>query len=394
MIANIETEENINKFIRKNKNTRDKKRIIYFVFVIIFCNILIYFIILNKKLSKNLSLNITNRNNIIILKDEIFKRITNLERILKGKDNNNKLDYNEEEEFDENLKKKIIATQHYFCRNNDLFFDSEIENKIQHVKTSLNNISFYMYVYKENDIVSSSIIKSGAWEAESSINLINCLNFYSKKKNLSNKEITVLDLGANVGWYSFYLGYAGYDVISFEVSSINNYILKKNFCLNETINITIINKGIGQEDEKCLLHHPSVNIGNAIILCGENTNMKNKKENLIEEVRFTKLSNYIPYLSNKNLAVIKIDIEGAEGKAIKSGIELITKYHVPFLLIEFSLNYLKMQGTDPKEFLEIFEKNGYKMNTNGFFSKKYLSIDELLKLPPINLYIVYIKFLE
>ena len=38
-----------------------------------------------------------------------------------------------------------------------------------------------------------------------------------------------MDIGANVGWYSFYLGNAGYEIIAFEVSKINNYILKKTF---------------------------------------------------------------------------------------------------------------------------------------------------------------------
>ena len=33
--------------------------------------------------------------------------------------------------------------------------------------------------------------------------------------------------------------------------------------------------------------------------------------------------------------MIKMDIEGSEGKAFESGIELITKYHVPFILMEY-----------------------------------------------------------
>ena len=49
------------------------------------------------------------------------------------------------------------------------------------------------------------------------------------------------------------------------------------------------------------------------------------------EIFLTRLSNYIPFLIGKNLALIKIDIEGSEGKALESGIELITKYHIPFI---------------------------------------------------------------
>ena len=126
----------------------------------------------------------------------------------------------------------------------------------------------------------------------------------------------------------------------------------------------------------------------------EQNSIPRKNEDFIEEIKFTKLSNYIPYLINKNLALIKIDIEGSEGKAINSGIELITKYHIPFIFVEFVPDYLKIQGTDPKEFLETFEKNGYKISLQDFLSKKYLSIEQILKLSDINLFIVYCDFLE
>ena len=88
-----------------------------------------------------------------------------------------------------------------------------------------------------------------------------------------------------------------------------------------------------------------------------------------------------------------MDIEGSEGKAIESGIELITKYHIPFIVTEFNIDYLKMQGTDPKIFLERFEKNGYKFSIVDFLSNKFISIDSLLKLPITNLYIIYYEFL-
>lgn len=92
--------------------------------------------------------------------------------------------------------------------------------------------------------------------------------------------------------------------------------------------------------------------------------------------------------------MIKIDVEGSEGKVINSGIELIIKYHVPFIFAEFRIDYLKMQGTDPKELLEIFVNNGYQISTVDFLSKKYSSIENILKLSSENLFFVYSKFLE
>ena len=129
------------------------------------------------------------------------------------------------------------------------------------------------------------------------------------------------------------------------------------------------------------------------VLCGENANIGGDKQ-YSEEIQFTRLSNYIPYLSNKNLALIKIDVEGSEGKVVKSGIELITKYHIPFIYIEFTTDYLKMQGTNTRELLEIFTKNGYSISFVDFISKKYITIDQIVNVTSKDLYLVYSKFLE
>ena len=393
-----------NKFKRSSRKRKFNKLLICIIFIILSTILFLYIRDFNKKLNKNFE-------NIIDLNHNLFKKIQNLETIIKQKENsyiisnsdvttnnNNNVAINKinslNEEFDEKLNQKYKENQHHFCQSNDLFTDIEIENKISKVHAHLNNISFYMFVYKSGDYVSDSISGSGSWERDQTNKVINCLNYYSNKKQLSKNEITVLDIGANVGWYSFYLANEGYELFSYEVSHFNTYILKKNFCLNENVNITIINKGIGLQQEKCLLHHPSINIGNAVILCGENVNIAKRNKNLTEEVEFTKLSNYFSFLSKKNIAFIKLDVEGSEGKVIESGIEFISKYHVPFLLVEFRNDYLKMQGTDPRKFLEMFENNGYVFSTVSFFPQNYMSIEALLEIKSTDLYIVYKNILE
>ena len=115
----------------------------------------------------------------------------------------------------------------------------------------------------------------------------------------------------------------------------------------------------------------------------------------IGEIRLTKLSNYIPFLLKKNLILIKIDVEGSEGKAIEGGIELITNYHVPFIFLEFCQNFLKLHGTEPKKLLELFIDNGYKISISNFF-ENYISVDDIIntKYLFLNLYIIYSKIIE
>ena len=397
MLTNMEVDKFSKLHPKRNKVNKSKKIIKAIIFIILSILLFLYLFYFTKRLN-------TNYSKIINLNYYLIKKIQDLENIIKRQrpnpiisselNSNSSKENSSNEEFDEILNKKYIENQIHFCQSDDLFYDTEIENKIKRVRAHLNNIAFYMFVYKSNDYVSDSISGSGAWEGIQVSKLIKSLNYYGEKKKLNKNEITVLDIGANVGWYSFYLANAGYELFSFEVSHINGYIIKKNFCLNQTLKITLINKGIGLQEEKCFLHHPSNNIGNAVVLCGENGNIAVKKENLTEEVEFTKLSNYYSFLSKKNLALIKLDVEGSEGKVIESGIEFISKYKVPFLFVEFRNDYLKLQGTDPKEFLEMFEKNGYLFSIDDFFCKKYLSIEVLLKVKSTDLFIIHKSILE
>ena len=299
MLTNMEVDKFSKLHPKRNKVNKSKKIIKAIIFIILSILLFLYLFYFTKRLN-------TNYAKIINLNYYLIKKIQDLENILKRQrpnpiisselNSNSSKENSSNEEFDEILNKKYIENQIHFCQSDDLFYDTEIENKIKRVRAHLNNIAFYMFVYKSNDYVSDSISGSGAWEGIQVSKLIKSLNYYGEKKKLNKNEITVLDIGANVGWYSFYLVNSGYELFSFEVSHINGYIIKKNFCLNQTLKITLINKGIGLEKEKCFLHHPSNNIGNAVILCGENGNNGVKKENLTEEVEFTKLSNYYSFL--------------------------------------------------------------------------------------------------
>ena len=296
--------------------------------------------------------------------------------------------------FNQNINEKYINSQNYFCNNQNIFYNKIFEDRIKLIDIIFNDKKFNMFVYSNSDIVSNYIIKDKAWEVIETQNLLKALNYYSNKKNINKKDIYIIDIGANIGWYSFILGKYGYNIISFEPSKINNYILKKNYCLNKEINITIINKGLFNEEKKCYLYNDINNEGNGFIECDLNHNLSTSFKKT-GEIVLTKLSNYLPFFNNKNLILIKMDIEGAERNAIDGGIEFITKYHVPFIFFEFSPTYLKRLNKEPKEFLQLFVDNGYKISVLDFFSN-HTSVDNIMKknIFQINLYLVYSKILE
>ena len=109
----------------------------------------------------------------------------------------------------------------------------------------------------------------------------------------------------------------------------------------------------------------------------------------------TKLENYVQFLTQNNLGLIKIDIEGAEEKALESGFTLISKYRVPFIFMEFNPRALEAHGTDPRKFLKRFLKYGYRFARYNFFDNDFYPIDEIMGRTNdgsnINLFIVHYK---
>ena len=374
-IVSIITKDRIEKFTKKNKY-----RIIIIIFLILlFIQILFFFFYL-------------------IFGKIILNQFTELKILLK-KDNNTSLNHynyfqNEENDkiFTEMDRQKHIKQQNLFCQNQINNNNTKIEDKIKIVNINFSNSNFDMFIYKSNDFLSNAISGSGSWETKETNNLLSLLDYYSRKKNIQRNDIYVLDIGANIGWYTFILGNKGYNIISFEPSTTNYYILNKNYCLNNNTNIILINKGLDIEETNISIYHPLINIGNAI--SSNDAHNSNIKNYIKEEIILTKLEKYIPYLVNKNLALMKLDIEGSEGKAIESGKELITKYHIPFIFMEWTPKALKLKGTDPELFLKLFINNGYKISKKDFLSGEYCSFDEIINLDVINLYIIYTNFLE
>ena len=391
----METERKvIIKLANKQKNQKHSKLkklkylifFFFFLFVLIIIGIIIFIYIYKLNLNQN------NFSKLSI--EKLYQISSTILKLIKLKEEELKnLLY-----FNNNINEKYKHELNYFCDNQNIYYNKEFEDKIKKIDVDLNEKKFYLFAYDNSDAVSNKIYSSKSWEEKQTNLLLNALNFYSNKKNIKNENIYFVDIGANIGWYSFFLGKYGYNIISFEPNKLNYYILKKNFCLNKDIKITIINKGLYSEEKKCDLHLQIGNVGNGMAICDNQGNILPHflQKNKTEEIILTKLNNYIPFLSEKNLALIKIDAEGSEGKVFEGGIELITKYHVPFIFIEFAPKSLELHGTKPREFLQLLKDNGYNFSLESFFDKNIFTPDDIIKRTNdyINLYIFYTQFIE
>ena len=208
----------------------------------------------------------------------------------------------------ENIIKESFAIQKDFCDNTNKYLNLEYENMIKLTDFEFKNIDYKIYVYKQGDnYMSNFIIRTKGYDIQEMTNFYDVLEYYGKTKNILNKkDIYMLDLGANLGVYPSYFGRLGYTVISFEASPRNYYLLKKNYCLinRNAENIIIINRGVSNQEKICNYYTQITGIGNGMLKCDEN---REEFDNAgfhckkTFEVPIVKLSDFIPYLSNKIL---------------------------------------------------------------------------------------------
>lgn len=87
---------------------------------------------------------------------------------------------------------------------------------------------FQMGVHARNE--SNSIAKRGFWERQHSMRMATALRRLAAARGVSNG--TLLDIGANIGWFTISMAVCGHDVIAVEPMSSNANLIETNVCLN------------------------------------------------------------------------------------------------------------------------------------------------------------------
>ena len=282
--------------------------IIISLFIIFF---LLYWLILKMVRKKNIEIS------------QIFKKAIHITNI----GNNN------------NILESYIKAQKDFCDNPNKYLIQKYEDGLLLQDVKINDLNYQIYIYKSNNGFKNSIKRRGAWENDESNNVLEALKFYATEKNLSPKDVIMLDIGGCFGWYPSFLGRYNYTILSFEAFEKNSYASKKNYCLlNKDSNVIVITKGLGAKEETCSYFSHNGNEGNGMVICDKERIKNRTMVNIWApegEVQITTLNNFMPYLADKNIGLIKMDVEGHEVNVLKGGgNELITKYPVPFVVLD------------------------------------------------------------
>ena len=92
---------------------------------------------------------------------------------------------------------------------NDAFHDGDITSRQISLEFENFNLNFPFYYYKEKDSVSDSINRSGSWEMSKLQEIDNALDINRKHFGLERHQVTFVDIGANIGWFSTVMAHLG-----------------------------------------------------------------------------------------------------------------------------------------------------------------------------------------
>jgi len=184
-----------------------------------------------------------------------------------------------------------------------------------------NLYGFLLEIDPKNDWgVERSLHETGTYEKGVLTFLSNCLK----------KGDVFIDVGANIGLMAIHasrcVGNTG-KVIAVEANPLTIPILEKNVSLNDSSNISIVNKALGAVQGKGIIYeNRSVNRGGASLVINQDAEKGHSIDILPLDEVFDHAS---------SVKVIKIDVEGYELEVLKGAQKLIAA-HRPILIVETS----------------------------------------------------------
>lgn len=176
-------------------------------------------------------------------------------------------------------------------------------------------------------------------------------------KRITNPGMTVLDIGANIGYYAILfsklVGEKG-KTHAFEPDSQNFAYLK--FNTRKYRNIIVNDCAVGEEDKKMLLYHSDeVNVDHQTYDSGENRRTT--------EVKCIAIDSY--FKNKETVDMVKIDIQGYEYYALMGMRKTIERSKNVVIFGEFWPYGLKKSGADPGDFIRFLKEMGFKVKMEG-----------------------------
>lgn len=194
---------------------------------------------------------------------------------------------------------------------------------------------------------------------------IEILNFGHYEKNDSDMIFhlvengdNILDIGANIGWYSinFAKRFPQCSIFAFEPIPKTYAYLQENIELNSVSNINTFNHGFSDEAKELVFYYYPAGSGNA-------SSARLADAPGMEEIRCSVLP-LDDFVASRDINVdfIKCDVEGAEFLVFKGGLKTLGK-HRPIVFTEMLRKWSAKFDYHPNEIIKLFSELGYRCFT-------------------------------
>ena len=234
-----------------------------------------------------------------------------------------------------------------------------------------NGIAFN--IAKNRSSVSNMLVFDGNYE----------INETNLVKELIKPDWTVIDIGANFGWYSIHfsrlVGPRG-KVFSFEPIPESYEELNSNMKLNSCQNMKIFNTALGNREDIVSFGVPEIDGG----LAASSQFLKCNKQ---IQVSMRRLDDIVEEQNITNVDFIKVDIEGGELDMLHGAEKLLEQFK-PNIMIEIVDVHCHRFGYSPNDVYQFLLSKGY----SGLFignqftkEKTNVEINELIKPNENNL---------
>jgi FkbM family methyltransferase len=171
-------------------------------------------------------------------------------------------------------------------------------------------------------------------------------------QRLVRKDSVIIDVGANIGFYSVMLAKRVGSVFSFEPSTREHELLCKNLTLNGLSNVKVFKQALGSRTGAEKLFINDANHGaNSFVDSPSN-------EGSFEEVEVITLDDVMATESPSQIDLIKIDVEGWEHEVLKGSKKIIEKFR-PVIFFESWKSFKKPYSSDISEEIDFLTSMNY-----------------------------------
>lgn len=181
-------------------------------------------------------------------------------------------------------------------------------------------------------------------------------------RRIAEKMDTMLDVGANIGWYSLMASKINPMAIihSFEPIPATYTRLIQNFSLNDSEHLHCYNYGLSNEPGSFQFYfYPEGGVNASM------QNLAGRDDVSIIDCELRTLDSVLDWLPSDNtIDFIKCDVEGNELFVLKGGLQLL-RNHKPILLCELLRKWSASFGYHPNEAVDLLQSIGYNIYTAG-----------------------------